>query len=515
MNLKKLGRTFWVIAAVAMLAMVLQGCGGDDNGVDQSLHDTVTMERDGLQMQINALVAALGATDVAGATDEISSLQMSLQAIQAALGTTDPAMVQNQISQLQADLKKLQDAEKERMDTANDMMQAAMIATAAKLHAGISAPGGTGADTRTAAYGTGNNANNIVVTIGTATPVNLSEDDKTMVYDLHGWEGKRYTAEPEDDGMYEAVVYSNVGELTMGKKFGGAAANDEFEYELTNGMVSVDTSTAGVPARVALDGVTRTAGMETFNLPDPNPGGATMILVPGSFHGVSGTYSCTPSTPADGCSASVAEMGFTLAAGAWTFKPSDPNARVTDTPDNIHASYGWWIHKAENDGDFTASAFVSDKGDVPNASGIDTLMGTATYMGGAAGKYALKSSTGGTNDAGHFTARAMLEADFNDDMITGTIDMFMGADGEMRNWSVELMESGVSATGTITGSDGAGDPMMTKWTIDGTAADAAGQWSGTLQNNGDDGVPMVGTGTFYSMFGSDGRMVGAFGVNRQ
>ena len=40
MNLRKLGRMSGMIAAVAMLAMVLQGCGGDDNGgVSQSVHE--------------------------------------------------------------------------------------------------------------------------------------------------------------------------------------------------------------------------------------------------------------------------------------------------------------------------------------------------------------------------------------------------------------------------------------------------------------------------------------------
>ena len=56
---------------------------------------------------------------------------------------------------------------------------------------------------------------------------------------------------------------------------------------------------------------------------------------------------------------------------------------------------------------------------------------------------------------------------------------------------------------------------MTKWTIDGTAGDAAGQWTGSLKDNGDDGVPKVATGTFYSTYGADGKMVGAFGANKQ
>ena len=145
------------------------------------------------------------------------------------------------------------------------------------------------------------------------------------------------------------------------------------------------------------------------------------------------------------------------------------------------------------------------------ALGLDTLKGTATYMGGAAGKYALSSSTGGTNDAGHFTAKATLNANFTDNSITGTIDSFMGADGMSRAWSVELKEAVVAATGGITRVD-AND---TVWTINGTAAEASGEWPGDLMDNGDDNIPKVATGTFHSMYGNDGTMVGAFGANVQ
>ena len=45
MNLKKLGRTFGIAATVAVLAMVLQGCGGDDNGsgITQEMLDSARM----------------------------------------------------------------------------------------------------------------------------------------------------------------------------------------------------------------------------------------------------------------------------------------------------------------------------------------------------------------------------------------------------------------------------------------------------------------------------------------
>ena len=85
----------------------------------------------------------------------------------------------------------------------------------------------------------------------------------------------------------------------------------------------------------------------------------------------------------------------------------------------------------------------------------------------------------------------------------------MGADGKARNWSIELKEAVVSNTGGITRTE-AND---TVWTIGGTAAPASGEWSGDLAEAGDDNVPMVATGTFYSTYNRDGRIVGAFGAN--
>ena len=54
MNLKKLGRTFWVIAAVAIMAMVLQGCGGDDdNGGGISPEDQARLDAlDALEAEV-------------------------------------------------------------------------------------------------------------------------------------------------------------------------------------------------------------------------------------------------------------------------------------------------------------------------------------------------------------------------------------------------------------------------------------------------------------------------------
>ncbi|MCY4397715.1 MAG: hypothetical protein OXC10_21560 [Rhodospirillaceae bacterium] len=508
------------IAGIVLLtAFGLAACGGGGGG-------TATMQEP-TQAELDAA--------------RIAALQGQINTLRAQLGLGPDDDLSGSVTDLMDEVADLRQQIQDAADAAADADRKAMAATAAKLYAGIRAQMGAGdgttfADTdRDAFYNADGTA--ILVSIGdgsgtahTEVTATLSEDKKTMVAANHGWAGKRYADAPGGD-MVEAVVYSNVAAPKMGKKFGGAEANDEFEYALTsgvtdpatatqNGEVAVDTSGAGVPARVALTGVTRTAGTETFKF-SPSEVTDRRIDVPGSYHGVSGTYYCTPTTRADGCSASVAASGFTLAGGDWAFKPGDPNARVMSAPDTAYASYGWWLRKSADGTTYTASAFVDEKGDVPAATGLNALNGTATYVGGAAGKYALSSNTGGTNDAGHFTARATLEANFTantaDDAttngITGTIDMFRGADGMPRDWEVTLNGSPIGDTGVIGDTDDG-----TVWTIGGTAGSADGEWSGSLRNNGTDGVPQVATGTFYSTYGpggGEGRMVGGFGANKQ
>ena len=527
-----------ITAAKVAIKVAEEAIGEDDDSYDERImmaKNAVARaeERNAVDMAIMDARTAIEGLAADADADAVAAVQTQLTAAKMAVdenehltdaeeaGHTETiALLQVTVTHAQARVEA--DAEKERMaeEEAEKTRNEANAAMAAKLYAGIgSAPlMSTGDGQRTATY-TGTNHADITLTIddaapgdGTDTTAVLTEDKDTSVAANHGWEGKRYTLTmPASGGEYEAYVYSNVEEPTMGKKFGDDEENEEFQYLLTEGALPAEQIR---PERVALPGVTRTAGTETFDLPDPNPSGETIVNVQGSYHGVSGTYSCVAGN--DSCTATVAASGFTLAGGGtWTFTPSSANARVMDAADTTYASYGWWLHKAANDGAFTASAFVDYKGGNGTAelsgSIINGLDGTATYRGGAAGKYALASSTGGTNDAGHFTARATLEADFTNNTaetaITGAIDMFIGADGQSRNWEVELSGSPI----TDSGSFGVATDRAT-WTIDGTAATASGNWSGQLYDTGDDGVPQTATGTFYSEYGTAGRMVGAFGT---
>ncbi len=544
----------YAFALAAVFALTLVGCGGGGGGSSTATTDDtmvtqqsceagggrwnddmsctsaadlaaekLAMERDNIKMKITAAQSAVGAVDNESTPAQVSAADAAIMAAKAAIAAAENVPAEEKaantltVTGLESQLTTAKENRMAAMDAAKTAADKAMMATAMKLHTGIgTTPFGTATSARTGAYNDDGDAIN--VTIGAADAVELSEDKNTRVPDNHGWAGKKYKASPTGGGMYEAVVYSNVDDPTEGKKFGSAAAvtaDGAFQYQLTEGELSIDTTATGVPGRVASTRFTQTAGTKKFELPEPNPLRQARVEIPGRFHGVSGTYYCAPTT-GETCTSTVAgASSFTLTGGTWTFKPTNPNARVTESRDTEYASYGWWIHKPAN-GDYVVSAFADDKGDVLAASGIAALAGKATYMGGAAGKYALYSATGGTNDAGHFTARATLEADFNTDMITGTIDQFMGADGMSRDWSVELKKSTIGDTGPIS-SDGTADAAgnETVWTIGGTAAAAAGEWSGALKDNGTDTVPKVATGTFHSTYSTSGRMVGAFGARKQ
>ena len=79
-----------------------------------------------------------------------------------------------------------------------------------------------------------------------------------------------------------------------------------------------------------------------------------------------------------------------------------------------------------------------------------------------------------------------------------------------------MNEADLSDGGAIDGQNDSNEEYGTVWTIDGKAADAAGQWRGNLYENDEtSGVPQVATGTFLSTYGRAGQMVGALGANEQ
>ena len=233
--------------------------------------------------------------------------------------------------------------------------------------------------------------------------------------------------------------------------------------------------------------------------------------------------------------------GPSALGGTWHFKPDAGANAMAHRPDANYLYYGWWVSKDEDGMPTAASAFTGIVGDVDNVGNTaakptmsgTALTGSAMYAGHAAGKFALDYSQNklldGASDGGHFTADVMLSATFGDPNhasspvanagISGTIDNFM-ANGESVPWSVELKRAGWDSGAATFG--GSGNEAETVWSIEGTPALESGGWSGQMYDEAasgaaDDGsnVPTTVTGTFYSVFDKVGRMVGAFGANKQ
>ena len=292
---------------------------------------------------------------------KIAELQGQIDALRTQLGLGADDDLSTSITDLQDELADLKQQAQDEADAAAEAARKAMAATAAKLYMGLEHGLGDTTNVRT---GASDAAGVISVTIGSEAAVPLSEDKKAMIADNHGWSGKRHTAEPTGGGTYEAVVYSNVGDPTEGDPF-----NEQYSgnFDATTGVLDTAT-TEGTASRVASPSFDQSAGVKTFKL----PANTVAVMISGSYHGVSGTYSCVPGAD-NTCAVRVAASGFDLVGvvdatnafdvgnAAWTFKPTDPKAKVMSTPDAIYASYGWWIHKAANDGAFTASAFATSR----------------------------------------------------------------------------------------------------------------------------------------------------------
>ena len=96
MNLKKSGKVLWIVAAVAMLAMVLQGCGGDD-GVNPTTHNDLQSEYDALKARYDAAVAQIGAMDDAADMDGSLYAQIAYHMAAASTATTQANNLMMQI----------------------------------------------------------------------------------------------------------------------------------------------------------------------------------------------------------------------------------------------------------------------------------------------------------------------------------------------------------------------------------------------------------------------------------
>ena len=515
MNLKKLGRTFWVIAAVAILAMVLQGCGGDDDdGISKSMHDQVVMERDELQ-------------------EELADLQDMLDAANA-----DVTRLEGELADAQGDnsdlMAELQDAKDEaaRLQMMVDDAAAAEAMAAANEMAN--------------AYFTGIMAGNAgtaptpMISAGSDGMLMAEIDDYMMVADfaeadaIDGFRGVMLTGS-------DMVVYTDIADAEdtpLGMKYNSMANPGEASsYPIASGETN----------DIMWADVTRDA--DAHRESSETEDGTTTITreFDGEVSGVPGTFSCSGTTA---CPVPTRQSNGKVVNDAgevqgtpgtdWAFIPTDPDAKV-DVADDQYLYFGWWVMQTSGAGEalaYDVETFAAGMGfDQTVASGAGTAVtGSATYTGGAAGKYAMKSLLEDVTTGGHWTASAELTANFDADsdpdvdgndengvMVSGMITDFMTGD-TAQAWTVKLMADGdLTADGIQPADDlsevidGTAGRRTTEWDFGGSVK-AAGSWTPTFHGadaalTADTDLPMAVTGTFDAMVSGLAQISGGFAAS--
>jgi hypothetical protein len=233
--------------------------------------------------------------------------------------------------------------------------------------------------------------------------------------------------------------------------------------------------------------------------------GASMLS--GSFDGVRGNFVCT--TTATLCTIGAVrtdkEDGGTVRSGVeysfmdvdtWKFVADNRMTNVaTRRQDGDYLVMGWWLEAPQaSTGDFEFGRFFAGSDPHENASAV-TIPGandSARYNGSAVGKYAERDTGTDTARKGLFTATAMLEADFEDDMIKGTVTNFVDENGASRSgWHVVLGESSFSGDSDFEGST-SGEAHGQDWT---------GAWNGEFYGRPATTVPSSVAGLFNATFG--------------
>ena len=270
-------------------------------------------------------------------------------------------------------------------------------------------------------------------------------------------------------------------------------------------------------------------------------GDTQMTTFAGSVRGLLGTFSCTAANCAAPLRGIDGSVPADFAVTGWTFAPTNPNGRIDVADKDGYLQFGWWLNpKGRNvDDGFNVQIFASAPGMTASEelSGMD-VEGSATYTGGAAGKWAIASTTEDRTDGGHFTATATIGVDFDADAdddatngndkngvsVSGMITDFMTGDVSRPGWSVELIVDDVlddaNTPSTLGAQTAANLPVGVTggatWSTGG-AVDGTGTWEADFY--GSEKVtthPLAVAGTFQAAIagGTVGRIRGAFGATK-
>ena len=512
--------------SVLALALAVGGCGGSSNTMSAPeppapMPDPAIAERATIDSALMAARTAIDAVDNDSTDAEVMAADAAVTAARNAItaATNVPKEERDaHTGTVNALASRLNAAKTDRMTAMDDKAKAdrmAMNAMAMKLHAGLD-PAATGTGT-----GTALNSATVAVTStggvtgasdGSTTDVTFKKTD-TMVMGYGAWKGADYVVKT-DTMTDHAVVYTNQGagkQVPIADKHGGSGGilSDDTGRISQSGLASNPSLVAGSDFASGSGGKNHTEAA------------GDTIKVSGTFDGADGLYQCAQAVDI-ACRSQVDGAGGLILSGGWTFKP-DNGAMVPEAANANFVAYGWWSREASAGVDVIA--FVDTVGTSAVVSSTAGVTGTATYMGGAAGKYAISNPLGDDSEAGAFTAKAMLTAKFgnatDEGTVSGMLTDFMSG-GMAKDWTVMLKGAGTNegaaiASGVIGGGLTTSQTGQTVWSIGETPAGAAGSWGGSFYDagTGTGDAPMTAAGTFRAEYGPIGRMYGAFGATKE
>ena len=523
--------TFNLLPAALLVAMLaLAGCGGGSDSTsdndDNADQDQAAMDKTAATNAIttaNGLASALTDTSTAAdvvaaraaitaAMTAIGKLPADEQAAYTAQLVTANGHVAKQEGRIAAEATAKTTADQKAMTAKAKTLKAAIGAFFRTTNpaTGGAAPGpGTAVPTSLTAIettGTGNPGNRTLPAITFGKGKDAGKIGNWYATDYTGSDGIGSAKKTGSARIYTNPVTASVP-FTQASSGLAPVADKAGYFDLGDGTAA--DSNAASPK------FPQQSGLETYIGADRN--------FAGTYKGASGTYVCE-GTAATSCTVRYGNTGLTFSDG-WEFKPAA--GAMVKSVDANHLYFGWWLHEGKTaagaDEKFAGAVYgasvagltVVDPDDTTDAN--TNIVGTATYSGKAAGKFAVSDPLAPTkDDAGHFTADAELTADFKSAASTlqGTINAFRLNDGTADpGWTVTLRET-ANSTGTFSRTTSG-----TIWKIGENAGAAAGSWEARMYNDhatdskaDSNNTPDSVVGKFDAHIGGTHSMVGAFGA---
>ena len=371
---------FYAFAMAAALA--LAGCGGGGGAADTTeptaMPDPAIAQRAAISAAVMAANDAVNALDNDSTDAEVSAAEMAIESARGAIAAAADVPAEERtanagtVDALAARLDGARMARMEAMDAAQAAQRAAdaaaemaMRARAAELFAGFPEDFDVvdffDTDELNAVFND-SRTRRIAVTVIGSDPQNISPSATATIPDHHGWVGQKYSGRLDTtnmNGTIDAVAYTNTREIPPGQMF-----KTQYTGSLTNGVLSETVvERRSSQELVASPSFDQEAGLKIFELPENK----NSLEFPGTFHGVSGTYTCAPN---EGWNCGVRKVinnartrAFELtgvretdsaravAGVTWTFEPDNADDRVVPVYIADYLGYGRWIYTPDNPDD--------------------------------------------------------------------------------------------------------------------------------------------------------------------